>query len=107
MITLSTCEKLRDAVISLATSAAPLGRRLEHAVIAAAMLDENDLSPEHRDRWYEIMERLTKEEAVGDEGKFRATISRMSPEEQEEVARSIFNLFMNVDRAYLRQGRHT
>ena len=104
MITAYTCEKLTDAVISLATSAAPLRRRLENAIIAAAMLDENDFNPEHRDRWSEIRHSLTKEEPVSDEGRFRASISRMSTEEQEEVARCIFNLFVDVDRAFLEQG---
>jgi hypothetical protein len=99
MITPYTREKLMSAVLSLATSPAPLRQRLENAAIeAVSILTEDDFSPEYRDRWSETAHTLTKEEAVGDEGTIRATISKMTTEELVEAARSIFHLFLDVDR---------
>jgi len=102
-----THQKLMEAVQFMATSAEPLERRLKGAMTAVKRLTGEDFpSPALRDEWFTVIEPFTREDALGDERKHYAIISKMSANEQGKTAESIFSLFYHVanERSDIREG---
>jgi hypothetical protein len=86
-------EKLCAAMSSLATTAAPLQRRLELAHDQLHRLRPDDFTDlEERELFGRIVMVLTSVEPHGDEGSVAATTRAMSDTDAEQVARWIDDL---------------
>jgi hypothetical protein len=85
---------LWEAVNSLATSAAPLQKRLEWAAISLIKLQREDFENAKKDLalYTAIKDTLTALEPVGEEGSIVATTAAMSDEQAEAVAKQILEL---------------
>lgn len=97
-------EKLGSAVNAMATSAAPIHKRLEFACIGSHTISDERSWEGFKDRelaarWFAWWERMTAVEAQGDEGRIMATINAMSDREAEEAAEELFDIFLNFERA--------
>jgi len=98
-------EKLTVAVNTMATSAAPIKKRLEYAMLGAHTISmktywEKFPDPEVAERWHAWWATMTSKEAVGGEGRIVATISQMTEEQAEEAAEELFNIYRSVERIY-------
>jgi hypothetical protein len=63
------------------------------AAVATLTLKSDDfVDEESRVRFSGIRDTLTAHEATGDEGRFEATVARMSDEQVDHTARAIFDL---------------
>jgi hypothetical protein len=98
-----TYEKLHLATRALATGANDIRDRLESAAISTMMLDVSPQdqqfdfpTPELRDKFRSVRERMTRVEARGDEGRIRATLRTLSDEEAEQIATDLFDLFVDI-----------
>ena len=86
-------EKLAEAVHALATGTGPLRQRLFSAALATSTLQPRDFADEQsRAAFGAIREMLTRHEALADEGRVGATLTRMSDDEARSVARRIVEL---------------
>jgi hypothetical protein len=86
-------EKLCAAHDCMATSAAPIQRRLENAWISALMrLEPSDFRDDEARTLFERVAAAMATVSGGAEGSVRASTVRMSDAEGEAVARLIFDL---------------
>lgn len=100
-------EKLTAAVMSLATSASPIQKRLWNAAMACHTLsnpahgDQDFSSHELRDRFHKWWAAMTAREPSGEEGSLEATIRQLSDEEAERLAEDLFEIYVEVEAAYV------
>lgn len=85
-------QRLWQAVEALAVSANPMQDRLFWAGMHLAPLLPDDFEEAHRDEFIAVMDALTAQEAVGDEGSLRATTAALTDEGAVEIARRILAL---------------
>jgi hypothetical protein len=93
-----TKKKLYEAVRSLATRDDSLKGRLADAAVYLVhlrpMLD--GIAPEHRDKLMAILDSLTKEPPVAEEGAITATVQKMTDQEAGRTAEAILGLFTDL-----------
>jgi hypothetical protein len=89
-------QKLWEAVRALAIQDDSLQRRLADAAISLVHLRtiENTLAIEHRKKLTVILDSLTKETAVGDEGAIAT--QKLTSQEAIRVAEAIFELYTDL-----------
>ena len=92
-------EKLQNAVSSLATSPLPLRERVLNAYSSFLTLDDDDFEEPQRSKFNQLMEMLTKVKNP-DRGHVPATLEVASENELQEIARLIFELFVEVERLH-------
>jgi tagatose-1,6-bisphosphate aldolase len=86
-------QKLRDVVRSLALDPRRLPERLDKAAAQLVEIDASDFDNEaDRKEFEELVERLTREPAIGDEGAVAATVLIMSRDDSHEITRRIVDL---------------
>jgi hypothetical protein len=86
-------EKFGSAVEAMASSPASIQDRLEDAYLTFHPVQVKDLKEgEEQDLFQDIYDSLTREEAVGDEGRVKATLNKMSDEEASRIASQIVAL---------------
>lgn len=91
-------EKLGAAVDALATSAAPIQKRLEYAWMACHTLIAHGFTDEERAREFaSINARLTADKSDEHAGHVTTTCSRLSDEEAAEIAQAIVNLNVRLN----------
>ncbi len=85
--------RLARVVHALATADGPLPQRLFSASFAMSTLHPRDfVDQESRVEFGAILEMLTRHKALGNEGRLRATLARMSDAEARAVAERILEL---------------
>ncbi len=90
-------EKLSMGVRTLAASLGSLQDRLLSAFVGELHLVRADDLPEHlRGRWEGIEARMTSSPAVGSEGLFQATASKMTDEDALDLATQIVDVAFEV-----------
>jgi hypothetical protein len=90
-------EKLWQAIHVLVTSESSLQERLASAAIYLIRLQAKDDFPEEYQAAFEfIVDSLTHEPAVGDEGKIQATTRKMTDIEARQVAERILSLYTQL-----------
>ena len=92
-------EKLWVAIHVLVTRDGSLQERLASAAIGLVgvyLPSKSDLPKKYQEVLESIIRDLTKEPAVGNEGKIQATASKMSDQEAERIANEILNLYTQV-----------
>lgn len=85
-----------NAVYTLATSADRIQERLALAAMDLIVLRPEELPVELRDRFEELLNELTKENAIADEGTVAATMRKMSDTQAEKLARDIFDIYTEL-----------
>jgi hypothetical protein len=89
-----TREKLYSAVNTLATSALPLGKRLEYAWTGALVrLEPSDFPEEHAEEFASLREASTKAGPSSGEGSIAHTMRTLREEELADIAERIWGLF--------------
>lgn len=72
-------------------------KRLASAAINLSTLPtKNDLPKEFEDELRSIIQDLTKEPAVGSEGRIQATTAKMSNQDAKRIAEEIFDLYVRL-----------
>ncbi len=86
-------EKFGSAVDEMASSPASIQERLNDAYLMFHPVRVEDLKEgEEQDLFNDIYNSLTHEEAVGNEGRVKATLNKMSDEEASRIASNIVSL---------------
>jgi hypothetical protein len=96
-------EKLGNAVNALATSAAPIQKRLEYAWLAMhTMINHGFTDPERQAEFAEINERLRPDKSDPHAGDVPTTCARLSEDEATKIAQAIvdLNTRLHHDRIY-------
>lgn len=95
-------EKAYLAVLGLATSTAAVQERIGNAYMFHLMhiWPENITDPLIQKTLDDIAFRLTQVKPKGNEGSVVATVSEMSDDEAQEIARKIFELHDRISRQY-------
>jgi hypothetical protein len=92
-------EKLRDAVDSLATGAGRVQERLSYAAMVLIRLRPDDFPEgELRRTFIGVLDDLTFDQAIGEEGSIAATLNRTSDDDARAIARRILNLYFALSR---------
>lgn len=95
-------EKFSIAVGSMASSAAPIQRRLHSAYMSFHPVQARDFKDEGmRGLYMQIMDGLTKVKDP-DTGYVPATLAQMTDEEAQRIAGLIVDLFFSIARAHLK-----
>lgn len=91
-------EKFYLAVLSLATGADEIHERLYCAAITLVVLSaERDVPEDLRERFAGVWDALTREQAqIEGEGRLRATIRQMKPEDASQIAEQILDLYFRL-----------
>jgi len=97
-------EKMSAAVRSLAVGPEPLPQRLEYAFLAFHTLSPKDFPDKLASRFAEIHDALTREKAVGNEGRVRATLAKMDKSTAQDIAIAILGLEFDL-REHLDRGQ--
>lgn len=87
-------EKFRAALEGMAANPGSLQQRIGDAYVYSLIRirSDEDLPVELRPSFEELKARLTRENAVGDEGDVAATVAKMSDAEAEELAHTIVRI---------------
>ena len=90
-------EVLWVAITTLVTNGGTLQERLVSAALGLGTLSpQNDLPKQDQDALDFILHELTKEPAVGGEGRIIATARKMSDAAAEQIAKEILSLYANL-----------
>lgn len=89
-------EKFWLAADALATSSATIQKRLLSATSCLISLRSEDFPGTFRAEFDDLWHNLTRKNPVGSEGSIEATISSLSDEEAEKLAKRIFSLFTTI-----------
>jgi len=86
-------EKFTDAVDSMATSPKSIQERVGDAYVYSLIHVKTEEVPEEiQAQFNEVKRKLTRVEAVGDEGRVAATTNQMSTDEAIEIANEILHM---------------
>lgn len=86
-------EKFSDAVDTMASSPKSIQERVGDAYVFSLIHVETGNIPEEiRSQFDELKRKLTRVEAVGDEGRVAATTRQMSTDEAVEIANEILHM---------------
>ena len=86
-------EKFYQAISALATSAAPIQKRLVFAgMFLIRLKPEDDLPKELHEEFQAVCQELNKEEAIGNE----ATARKLSDEEGSKLAERILTMYVKL-----------
>ncbi|MGP8174568.1 MAG: hypothetical protein ACLP7O_08480 [Terracidiphilus sp.] len=91
--------KLWEAIDTLVTNEGSLQKRLASAAISLTgvyLPSKSDLPKKYQEAFESIIQDLTKEPAVGSEGKIQATTYKMNDQEAEGVAKRILSLYIQL-----------
>ena len=90
-------EKFYQAISALATSAAPIQKRLVFAgMFLIRLKPEDDLPKELHEEFQAVCHELNKEEAIGNEGTLEATARKLSDEEGSKLAERILTMYVKL-----------
>lgn len=91
-------EKFFEAVNTLASGSGSIHERLFNAVAYNNLSGLNRYFPEKdlREKYIDLMNELTEEEPIGNEGSVKATINKMTPEKASELATKIVSMFNKI-----------
>ncbi len=87
---------LWSAIYYLATSAAPIQERLDHAASELLYLRPEELPEDLREEFEDLLRDLTAQDDVADEGNTAVKTSRRSDAKAERLARRIFDLYTEI-----------
>lgn len=91
--------KLWEAIDTLITGGGKLQERLASAAISLTgvyLPSEGDLPKKYQEEFKSIVQDLTKEPAIADEGRIQATTYKMNDQEAQQVARRILGLYIQL-----------
>ena len=90
------CEKFGTAIRFMASSPADIKDRIHSAYLEFHPVKSEDLPQDSRNKYEDLIGKLTSVTARGDEGKLRASLDAMSEEEATELAKAIVDLHDDV-----------
>lgn len=94
----SVIERVSNAVESLAIGRGDVRDRLRVAGSVLAPLRPSDFPEKLQDRFNSIKDNLTRYPPVGSEGEIEATMKRIKNSTGERIAKSIFELYVELQR---------
>jgi MoaA/NifB/PqqE/SkfB family radical SAM enzyme len=91
-------EKMYVAVSTLAGPGTQRERLADAYISSVIRLLDKDIPEELRERFQILKEKITCEEAKGDEGTVKATVNAIEDNEVNEMAEEIVSLYDNITR---------
>lgn len=89
-------EKFWQAVHVLATSDRSIQERLAGAALYLIRLSPEDMPEEQREEFKAVIQELTKEQPLGDEGSIEATAHKMTTEQGRTIADRILSIYTTL-----------
>jgi len=93
-------EKFSFVVLNMAQSQASLKDKIYNAYLQIHPVKPEDLPERCEEKYNLLMETLTAQEAIGDEGNLRATLNKMSEQQLKDIIKEIYSISREIDRTY-------
>ena len=98
-------EELHLAVVALAALRDPLKERLSLAYSNnLAVLEPEDVPDVIKAKFKAVHDKITEVEAIGGEGRIRASVAAMSDEDASHLAEDIVSMYGDITRAHALAG---
>ena len=93
-------EQFSIVVLKMAQSKASLKDRILNAYLKFHLVKPEDLPEGCEKKYKRLMDTLTREEAIGNEGNLVATLNKMSEQELKDIIEEICSISREIDRTY-------